>query len=277
MPRQEVAVLAARGRVWVFGGFESGRIVANVRVYDPARDQWEEGPSLPLALHHTAVAAVGEDLYVLGGMTGLDFRPFAESWVLRAGATEWAPIAPMPAPRGAAGAGFVGGRVVVVGGVTSGGRVAAVTWLYDPRANTWREGAPLPTAREHLAVAVSGGSLWTFGGRLLSLTTNLPTVEVYDPATDRWRSAPPLPTPRGGLCAAFLGDTAVVIGGEEPARALTTVEGLDLPAGLWRALPALPTPRHGHGCASLGGRLYLVGGADRPIFAPVTAVDVYTP
>ncbi|HSE40948.1 MAG TPA: hypothetical protein VLH08_09305, partial [Acidobacteriota bacterium] len=36
-------------------------------IYDPRTNQWKRGPDLPQANHHSAVVAVADKLYVLGG------------------------------------------------------------------------------------------------------------------------------------------------------------------------------------------------------------------
>lgn len=275
--RQEIAVGVARGRIYVLGGFESGRIVANVRVYDPATDAWTLGPELPSARHHVAVATLGDDLYALGGMTDLAFTPDSTCYVLRAGAASWQTIAPLPLPRGAGVAGGVGGRIVVTGGVGTRNTLLVQSAVYDPASDSWRTGAPPLTRREHLAAFVHGGRLWTVGGRLLSLSSNLAAVESYDPVTDTWRQEAAMPTARGGLGAAVLGDVAYVFGGEQPDRALDTVEAMDLTRGTWRTVAPIPTPRHGMGVAAAGGRIYVLGGADQPTFAAVPVVESYAP
>src|SRR5258706_2320403 len=58
-PRQEVAVAAWRGQVWVIGGFgENAEPMATVESYDPQHNVWETRPSLPAAVHHAAAAVV---------------------------------------------------------------------------------------------------------------------------------------------------------------------------------------------------------------------------
>ena len=58
--RQEVAVAALGGHVWVIGGFGAGaEPVATVERYDPATNSWDTRPPLPVAVHHAAAVAVG--------------------------------------------------------------------------------------------------------------------------------------------------------------------------------------------------------------------------
>ena len=58
-PRQETAVVALGGEVYVLGGFDgSGRVVATVEAYDPRADRWRSVADLPLAMHHANAAVV---------------------------------------------------------------------------------------------------------------------------------------------------------------------------------------------------------------------------
>ncbi|RMF85497.1 MAG: hypothetical protein D6736_17160, partial [Nitrospinota bacterium] len=64
-PRQEVAVAALGGKVYVIGGIREDRSTADtVEAYDPATNRWQRVSPLPLPLHHTAAAAVQGKLYV---------------------------------------------------------------------------------------------------------------------------------------------------------------------------------------------------------------------
>jgi hypothetical protein len=275
--RQEHAVVAARGGLWVIGGFERGSIVAEVRVFNPATQSWTLGPPLPNPKHHVAAVAVGDDIYAMGGLTGISFTPDATCFVLRAGAASWEVIPSLPVPRGAATAGVIDGRIVVIGGFGPGRTLLPQTVVYDPAVQRWREGAAMPTVREHLASFVHEGRLYAVAGRRLSLASNLAVMESYDLATDTWRTEPSVPTPRGGHGVAVLGGSAYVIGGETPERALDTVEAFDLATRTWRQAPAIPTPRHGFVAAVLAERLWVVGGGSVPAFGGVPVVESYAP
>src|SRR5688572_10105275 len=71
VPRQEVAVAAHEGHVWVIGGFDARATPDNkVESYDPVADTWHERAPLPVSLHHAAAAVVDGRLFVIGGYTG---------------------------------------------------------------------------------------------------------------------------------------------------------------------------------------------------------------
>lgn len=276
---QEISAGVRGGEIWVVGGFEGTRAVDSVRVFDIAGGTWRDGPSLPASRHHVMVAVVGNDLYSIGGEVGLTFTPVDDCWVLRDGAAAWEEIAPLPEARGAGVAAVVDGRIIVAGGVGAGNALVRPVDTFDPTTGAWSatRGAMIPTGREHTAGFAYEGRVWIVGGRNLSLATNMDVVEIYDVAADRWSTGPSLLTARGGFGAAVVGDRAYVIGGEQPDRALDEVEVLDLASMTWAASPSVPTPRHGHAVVGAVGRVWAIGGADRPIFAPVTAVESYAP
>lgn len=275
---QEITGAVHRGRLWIAGGFDASTSVSRaVRSLDPATGTWTEEPELPAPRHHAMLVSTGDDLYLLGGMETARFEPLDTAWVLRAGATEWADVAPLPEDRGAGVAAEVGDRIVIAAGNATRGGLASSTLRYDPIADRWEIGAAIPAPREHVAGFAHAGELWVIAGRRNSLSTNTTSVDVYDPIADAWRTGPAIPTARGGHGAAVLDGRAYVIGGEQPDRALDAVEVLDLASGTWSASSPVPTPRHGHVVLAAAGRVWVIGGGDAPIFAAVDVVESYAP
>src|SRR5204862_7294505 len=67
-PRQEVAVAAANGKLYVAGGFARDTSTVDVvEVYDAASDSWTAGPPLPIGLNHAVATAVDDRVFVVGG------------------------------------------------------------------------------------------------------------------------------------------------------------------------------------------------------------------
>ncbi|MCS6799156.1 MAG: hypothetical protein NZ898_11625, partial [Myxococcota bacterium] len=152
---------AARRSHLARGRFETPtRILDRVRILDPRTGRWSDGPALPAPRHHLVLVAHGGDLYALGGMRDLSFEPLESAWVLRAGASSWTPIAPLPEPRAAGTGASLAGHVLYAGGLTRGGRVAADVLRYDPATDRWTRGAPMPTPREHLGGGPGGRGVW---------------------------------------------------------------------------------------------------------------------
>src|SRR5437867_2813279 len=171
--------------------------------------------------------------------------------------------AAMAGPRSQAAAVARGTQVYVVGGY-DGQRLVAPTYAYEANADRWRQVAPIPTPRDHLAAAMITGRICAVGGRRLSLTTNLASLECYDPGADRWETLPDAPTARGGVGAAAVGNRIVFVGGERPDGTYKEVELYDPATRAWSRLPDLPTPRHGIGVVAVGRTVYVMSGGPTP-------------
>ena len=277
-PRQEVAVAAWGGRVWVIGGFgESAEPVATVETFDPKLNVWTTRAALPVAVHHAAAAVVGDRLFVMGGYTGgrVRWETLDRVWEFVAGREAWQARAPMPTPRGALAVAALGGRLHALGGASDS--VSNAHEVYDPATDRWARANAMPTARDHLAAVAFQGRVWALGGRSSFMGTQYGNVETYDPATDSWRTGTPLPAARGGLAAVALADRILVFGGEAPLKIFSANEMYEVAGNRWIAKEPMPTARHGIGAAVIDGRVYVPGGATQPGFAAVAANEAYIP
>ena len=277
-PRQEVAVAALGGRVWVIGGLASNaEPVATVETFDPALDAWETRAPLPIPLHHTAAAVVGERLFVIGGYTGgrVQWTASDEVYEFLPDREAWQPRAPLPTPRGGLAVAVLDGRVHALGG--SGDGVTHTHEVYDPATNRWSAANAMPTARDHLAAVAFEGRVWALGGRTSFMGEQFASVEIYDPATDSWRTGSPLPVGRGGLAATVLRDRILVFGGEAPLRIFNATEMWDARGQRWVAKEPMPTARHGVGAVAIDGRVFVPGGGTEPGLAATAVNEVFTP
>jgi hypothetical protein len=204
-------------------------------------------------------AAYRGRLYVVGG--------YSTTGTLRAtyvlADRRWRRLAPMPAPRAAAGMAVAGGRLYVVGGVRQSGVLARAAFAFDLRRLRWTT-LPGPTPREHLAAAALGGRVYAVAGRLGGLNSNQTLVESLTPGARSWTAVAPLPESRGGTGAAAAAGRLVSVGGEEPGGTIASVYAYDPGARRWQRLPDLPTPRHGLAVVGIGPRVYVVAGGPRP-------------
>lgn len=269
--RTEVTGTAWDGRIVAVGGLDpDGDAVADVDVYDPDTDTWSQGPRLPTALHHTAVATLDDRLYVVGGYSIQDGSWVAESavWSLGPGDDRWSQEAPLATPRGALAVASTGERLVAVGGVGPDGQVLTSTEVLDRDGRAWEPGPEMGTPREHLAATAVGGEVYAIAGRAGGFDTNRDSVEVL---RDRaWSDAGTLNAARGGIGAATVDRIPCVTGGEEDAGTIGSVECLV--AGSWEVVDRLEVPRHGLAVAALDGRLHVVGGGPEP---RLTTSDVH--
>ncbi len=281
-PRQETAVVALAGELYVLGGFDgASRVVPTVEIFDPIAGQWRAGPSLPVPMHHAQAAVVGDRIVVLGFLTGLDFRADGRAFALTRGAARWEPIAALPAgtQRGGGATAVVGDRVYVIGGLRSGA-VTDVT-VYDAATDTHAAGVALPEPRDHLGAAAIGERVYVIGGRAARIESHQPDTWILDPGATTWRSARPMPTSRGGFALATVGERIFVLGGEgdtgNASGVFEEVESYASAADTWDVAAAMPEPKHGTGAASIDGVVYVPGGADRQAFGAVATCAAYTP
>lgn len=142
-----------------------------VQVYDPSSG-WADETTIPLTRGVTAVAAVGEAIYVIGGHNMMEYGDVPLTTVQRYDtvAQEWSypPPASMPTARFAASATVLDGKIYVIGGRSVVGSYPDTTLVtvevYDPATDTWAVAAPLPDPLSSMAVAAMGGRIYALGG-----------------------------------------------------------------------------------------------------------------
>lgn len=277
-PRQEVAVAALDGQVYVMGGFgATAEPVATVEAYDPAHNVWSRRAELPVPLHHAAAVVAGNRLFVVGGYTGGRVRWTSSAAVYEYDSARdtWTARPEMPTARGGLAAAALGDRIHVLGGAAESPTNAHE--VYELATNRWTAANPMPTARDHLAAVAFQGRVWALGGRTSFVGTQYDNVEIYDPVADSWRTGTPLPQGRGGIAAAVVGDRLYVFGGEAPLRIFRANEMYEVAGNRWIAKEPMARGRHGIGAAVVGGRIFIPGGGTEPGFAPTILHDVYTP
>lgn len=219
------------GLIWVIGAFETNSFPSedpadDIYAYDPARDVWMQGPTIPVARRRGSAGLVVHDgtFYVVGGNTqghSGGYVPWLDAFDPRTGT--WTALPDAPHARDHHHSVVVGDSLYVLGGRLSGGA----------------------------------------GGTFAPL---VPEVDVYDFGTGTWSTLPPasnLPTPRAASAVAFFQGEILVMGGEtaSQSQAYTTVEALDPVGHTWRALPSMNHPRHGTQAIVSGNGVYVAAGS----------------
>jgi hypothetical protein len=191
---------------------------------EPATNEsspWRSGPSLPFLLDEPRAAALDGDVYIAGGIVGLDELP--------------------------------NGRLLL----EPSDRVLR----FDPETGRYTELAPLPRPLNHIGVVGYDHDLYVLGGYGRTLDTNTSkAVYRYQPARDRWSQMPDMPAPRAAMAVAVVGDRLVVAGGARDRVPVSGAFAFDFGAGRWSRLPSMPGRREHVGSVALDGRVYVLGG-----------------
>ena len=290
-PDEELYGVPVNGKLYVIGGWGEGKARGANYEYDPATDKWTKKRSMPRPAHHAALAAYNGKIYVCGGFvppeqtqipTGGAWQPIDDMWEYDPAADSWKTLASLPGNRGAAVAVEAGGKIHVIGGVTTveGSKDPFFTFfgpcrnlntndVYDPATNKWQSRKPMAVPRNHAFAGTVNGKIYVIGGRtghgFILSATNTDVVEEYNPVADMW-SAPKerMPTARSGGGYGTDGRRIYCAGGEvttkELVGAFRAVEAYDPAANSWTTLPSMPMPRHGVAGAVIGNRFHLVSG-----------------
>lgn len=284
--RQETAVVALGGKVYVLGGFDAvGTVVPDVEVFDPALGTWANAAPLPIEMHHANAAVADGKIFVLGYLTGFDFaahgevysyEPIGNAWTLRA-------AMPLGTERGASSVAASGNEIYVAGGLRDGGAVAdfSVFTATTGTGGAWTGLVDMPAARDHGGAGVIGGVFYAAGGRDGTIGGHVPELLSWDPAAPAsWTVKAPMPTSRGGVAAAVMAGQLFVFGGEGnadlPSGVFEETESYDPLTNTWTSREAMLTPRHGTGAATVGTSIWVPGGADEEAFAAVDTNESFS-
>jgi N-acetylneuraminic acid mutarotase len=206
------------GKVYVIGGieFQTGVLIPNVEVYDPAIDICIKESDMPTGRAGLSASIVNGKIYVIGGTP--DYRnclSTVEEYDPLTG--KWTEKADMPAARAFLSTSAVNGKIYAVGGYLNLKPNAVSTPAveeYDPVTDTWTKKADMPTSRAALCTCVLDGKIYAIGGGSPELLgDDRRVVEVYDPAMDTWTVKPVAPTIKYDCAASVVDGRAYTFGG----------------------------------------------------------------
>jgi N-acetylneuraminic acid mutarotase len=279
-PRVEVRSAVVGGEIYVAGGATLSGQSDVFEVYDPVADHWHALQSMPEGREQFGMAALGEAVYVAGGLSSWSKGgPSASVYAFDTRSGAWKRQADLPEPRAGLSLVAVGPTLYAMGGR---GPDAGRIYRYDSAADKWSAAGALPQPRTGHATAVQGERIYVVGGRDLD-GQPLSRVDIFDTRSKGWTSAPSLPGSVVSAAAAFLGDRLHVAGGISPEarRTLTSHWRLDSVAAKWVSAKPMPTARQGLTSAAVNGSWYLIGGGAGigvlAVFTETDTVEVYTP
>lgn len=239
-------------------------------------------PPLPRGpRQEAAVAALGTDVYVIGGLDETE-RLLARVEIHDTRTGAWRAGPELPVPMSHANLVAVDGRLHVLGFLGRRYVPDARGYVLDPAVGAWAPGPGLPAGRVRggSGVAVRDGRVYVIGG---SAVRAVALCDVLDLARGAWSILPDLPEPRDHLAARFVAGELLVAGGTTgvPEGTLATTWALDEAAAAWRPRGPLGVARGVAGAAVLDDRLYLFGGeglgAGASPAGAFDAIEVYEP
>jgi len=236
-----IALAEVGGKIYVFGGFkypDSGpaawQPVDSVWEYDPAADSWKPLAPMPTKRGSPNAVVVSGKVHVIGG-AGLHpgsketvvhparpHRSLDTHEVYDPATNSWSVKQSMPTARNHAAAGFVNGKIYVIGGrigaafITRASNVDIVE-VYDVATDQWGDlKAPMPTPRSATAWGVHKGLIYVAGGeqRTNDFQRTFRSVEAYNPANNRWSKLTPMQFPRHGLAGDIIGGKFHLVSGD---------------------------------------------------------------
>jgi N-acetylneuraminic acid mutarotase len=226
LPLDHTASVMYDGKIFVVGGFLKHKVPTDkLFIYDPQKNEWQEGTSLPSPRGAMGAEFVNGILYVVGGVnashipvnTVLAYDPKTDKWSTKS---------PMPTARHHLQTVVVDGKIFALGGRILGDGIMPEDLeetltnfdrneMYDPQTDSWTTLEPMLSKRSGFAAAVpSDGNIYVFGGQGVGRGKLMDTVEKYDPLLNKWTVEKSIPKARAGLTAVSFGDRIFVLGGQ---------------------------------------------------------------
>lgn len=244
---------------WRGNGLAAATATATVMPYEeqPIGDtRWLTSRPLPSARTQPAAAAVGLDIYVIGGLGEEGVLDTVS--VFNSRERVWRAAAGKPTAVSATMGDELFGEIYVPGGLVAGEQPTDIVEAYSPTQNAWRRVAPLPQPVAGGVAVAEGGFLYVLGG--WNGQQVLDTAYVYDPAGDTWRPLAPLPAPRMNASGDSLTGQIYLVGGSDGLADQSTCFIYSPPDDIWDECPEMLQPRAGAGATVLLNKLYLIGG-----------------
>jgi DNA-binding CsgD family transcriptional regulator len=219
--------------------------------------RWSTSPSLPQPISNMTLAAVGLNLYQIGGEVEAGVVNLVNIYETDTG--QWRSGEAKPTAVADATAAVLFGEIFVIGGRLTDGRPTAVVEAYSPANNAWRLITALPKPISGGLALSDGSRLYLFGG--WDGENYLADIYSYNPNADVWEPLPSMSVSRAFATGGLLSGAFYVIGGQNEQGELAVCEFFNQETADWSTCPDLNHPRAGAGAAVLANNfLYVIGG-----------------
>jgi uncharacterized repeat protein (TIGR01451 family) len=229
--------------------------------FDPCLQGWESRAPLPEPRVFAASAAIGDRLFVAGGMNFIDSIdiPNDTLFIYDTATDSWSQGAPMPRSLYWTTGAAVSGKLYVFGGY-DGLESSGNFFSYDPATNQWEDRGAMPPGPAYMmASAVYNDEIYLVGGLPYSYA-----FVRYTPATNTWTWLSSPWRVRYGVSLVAASDGFLYLAGGSGGSSL--VERYNLATNEWSDVNnTLEEYRLWGGGVYLEGTIYLVGGAEARI------------
>lgn len=217
-PVHSVQAAVLGGKIFVPGGERAdGTISAQLEVYDPIGQSWEQRASLPSARSGYGLVAFEGRLYLFGGWDGSGAR--AETYEYDPTTDRWSMLAAMPTARAYPAAVAVDGKIYVLGGEAAGAALSA-NEQFTPALGgpgTWAKVTPLDQPRSRFGASGLSNNIVLLGGEAAQAPA------LYDVRTATWQSLKPPALPLGAQPAVATRDSSIFVVTGDPTRAASAL------------------------------------------------------
>ncbi|MBW3587986.1 MAG: hypothetical protein KY429_01015 [Actinobacteria bacterium] len=247
--------------------------IENERVSDL---KWTTLAPAPTERTEVTAAAIGEDIYVVGGFVD-GGGTVATTEIYNTADDRWRTGPDLPVPVNHAMAAALDGIVYVFGGYQGPGLDAASDRAFAFQDGRWREIAKMPEVRAAAGAATVGDRIYIAGGVGPGASGLAETMMVFDPSGNSWSTEPGVPTLREHLGVGGGRGSVLVAGGRAPNN-LATLEIYGTATRQWTTpprVPDMPTARGGIAAALVASRfLVAAGGEAAATFDEAEAFDL---
>lgn len=230
-------VTTLNGKIFVVGGEQESKILANGECYNPISDMWNKIDSMVIPRCEFGLVTLYGYLYAVGGYVGQNidgsierYDPVLNKWMML----------PHKLPESVLGMGIVSydGLIYIVGGCNGQRHSSLIS--FNPVTGEWETLAPMLVPRSHMGVAVLDSHLYVVGG---TSKYSLYSVEKYSFCKNKWYKVPQMAVKRCGPAVVAVDGLLYVIGGNQPQDSgwisVSSVEQFDPVTETWKESPPL--------------------------------------
>lgn len=264
----EFAIAAVGTKAYVLAGLSTvngvGTATADVQVYDTVSGQWSSGAQAPHARAGATAAAVGTDIYLMGGYDAASPAGVATVDVLDTQTGTWRSGPATPTARFYSCSAAIGSSIYLAAGaqsLTDSLRIAVLERL-DTTTGTWVQLAPAGYPAVHPGCAVLGGSLYVNGGdSSVAGFSELVASQWYDPALNLWSTTNFFSFNRSRHGSVAVDGRVVLIGGRSDAGGIeaptAVTEVYDPTTNKWSFGAPMPAAAGDVGAVVIGGLVHV--------------------